>query len=184
MRRLLEIERSDYWRQAAYQLSRSVEQALDNKPLIAPRNELNDIFTVPVPPEWLRRMPMMGYSVDEWIFSRLSLGYDVARGFVEAQEEMRRHIRPLAPSPETAAWVESMIDLNCTQAFNFTRHVSEHYPALVTSLQTRSAKRLLLNHERSLIWKMEHEGVLEDAEAHHLIDRIEEQMARMSKEED
>lgn len=193
MRRLLEIERSDYWRQfeeghigrqAAYQLSQAVEQALDNKPVIAPRNELNDIFTVPVPPEWMRKMPMMGYSVDEWIFTRLSLGYDVARGFVEAQEEMRRHVKQLAPSSETAKWVEAMIDLNCTQAFNFTRHVSEHYPALVSSLQTRSAKRLLLNHERSLVWKLEHDGVLEEAEAHHLIDEIEIQMARISKEDD
>jgi len=193
MRRLLEIERSDYWRQfeegfigrqAAYLLSRSVEQALDNKPVIAPRNELNDIFTVPVPPEWLRRIPMMGRSIDEWIFTRLSLGYDVARGFVEAQEEMRRHVAELSPSNETARWVEAMLDLNCTQAVNFTRHVATHYPALVASLQTRSAKRLLLNHQRSLIWNMQHEGVLEEAEAHHLIEEIEAQMASMRSESD
>jgi NhaP-type Na+/H+ or K+/H+ antiporter len=193
MRRLLEIERSDYWRQfeeghigrqAAYQLSNSVEQALDNKPVIAPRNQLNDIFTVPVPPEWIRKMPMMGHSVDDWVFSRLSLGYDIARGFVEAQEQMRRHIAPLAPNKESADWVESMLDLNCIQAFNFTRHVSEHYPDLVTSLQTRSAKRLLLNHQRTLIWKMQHNGVLEEAEAQHLIDEIERQMASMRDEEE
>ena len=192
MRRLLEIERSDYWRQfeeghigrqAAYRLSRSVEQALDNKPLIAPRNELNDIFTVPVPPEWMRKMPMMGYSVDEWIFSRLSLGYDIARGFVEAQEEIRRHIHALSPSPEATARVEAMLEANAAQAFAFTRHIGEHYEWLVKSLQTRSAKRLLLNHQRTLIWKMQHEGVLEDAEAQHLIDEIEVQMANMRDEE-
>ncbi len=192
MRRLLEIERSDYWRQfeeghigrqAAHQLSEAVEQALDNQPLIAPRHALDDIFTIPVPPEWLRRIPMVGYSVDEWIFTRLSLGYDVARGFVEAQEEIRRHIPQLAPSAESARRVEAMLDLNVAQAFTFTRHVAEHYPDLVTALQTRSAKRLLLNHERSLIWNMEHEGVLEEAEAHHLIDRIEDQMAQMSRDE-
>jgi NhaP-type Na+/H+ or K+/H+ antiporter len=192
MRRLLEIERSDYWRQfeeghigrqAAHHLSRAVEEALDNAPVIAPRHALDDIFTIPVPPEWMRRLPMVGYSVDEWIFTRLSLAYDIARGFVEAQEEMRRHLSELTPSVDAAHRVEEMLDRNCLQAHTFSRRVSDHYPELLTTLQIRSAKRLLLNHERSLIWKMEHEGVLETAEAQHLINRIEVQMAQMREAE-
>lgn len=193
MRRLLEIERSDYWRQfeeghigrqAAFELSRTVEQALDNKPLIAPRRELENIFSIPAPPEWVQHVPMMGTSVEEWLFTRLSLGYDIARGFVEAQEEMRKHIARLCPNDKAEQNAQSMIDQNCTRAFAFTRHVGKHYPALVASLQSHSARRLLLNHKRSLIWKMQHNGVLEEAEAQHLIEEIENEMVRMRDNED
>jgi NhaP-type Na+/H+ or K+/H+ antiporter len=191
MRRLLEIERSDYWRQfeegyigrnAAATLSRSVEQALDNRPVITPRAELDHIFSIPTPPDWMHHIPMMGRSMDDWLFSRLSLAYDIARGFVEAQEDMRRHIPKLSPNPEVSERVEAMIDKNCSQAFAFTHYIGEHFASLVTSLQTRSAKRLLLNHERSLIWKMQHDGVLEETEALYLIEQIEDQMANMRKE--
>lgn len=188
MRRLLEIERSDYWRQfeegyigrqAAFILSRSVEHALDNNPVIAPRSELDAIFTVPTPPGWLHHVPMMGRSMDDWLFSRLSLAYDVARGFVEAQEAMRRHLDELSPNTEIRGQVELMLERNCNRAFGFTRFVGEKYAPLITSLQMRSAKRLLLNHERTLVWKMQHDGVLEEAEAQHMIEEIEDQMVRM-----
>ncbi len=100
-----------------------------------------------------------------------------------AQEEMRRHIKALQPDDATGHHIEAMIDKNCTQAFSFTRHLNLEYPELITQLQSKSARRLLLNHERSLIWKMEHEGVLETAEAQHLIDNIETQMLKMREEE-
>jgi len=191
MRRLLEIERSDYWRQfeegnigrqAAFVLSRSVEQALDNNPLIAPRQSLDESFKVPAPPKWLQKVPVMGQSMEQWLFSRLSLSYDIARGFVVAQEEMRKHIKALQPDDKTGEYIAAMIDKNCTQAFSFTQHINREYPELIASLQSKSARRLLLNHERSLIWKMEHDGVLETAEAQHLIDNIEDQMLKMRSE--
>lgn len=192
MRRLLEIERSDYWRQfeeghigrqAAFVLSRSIEHALDNNPVIAPRHTLGNVFKVPTPPNWLHKLPLMGSSMEEWLFTHLSLSYDIARGFVNAQEEMRHHINDLQPDKQTGNDIEDMIDKNCSQAFTFTRHISNEFPKLITQLQSKSARRLLLNHERSLIWKMEHDGVLEAAEAQHLIDIIETQMLKMREEE-
>ena len=54
--------------------------------------------------------------------------------------------------------------------------IKDEYSSLISSLQLSSAQRLILNHERSLIWKMQHEGVLEDAEAQKLIQVIEEKM--------
>ena len=192
MRRLLEIERSNYWRQfeeghigrqAAFKLSRSVEYALDNNPVIAPRSSLEVSFKVPTPPKWFQEFPVMGHSFEEWLFTRLSLSYDIARGFVTAQEEMRQHIKALQPDEKTGDRIEAMIDQNCTMAFAFTHHINREHPELVTQLQSKSARRLLLNHERALIWKMEHEGVLEAAEAQHLIDDIETQMLKLREDE-
>lgn len=191
MRRLLEIERSDYWRQfeeghigrqAAFILSRSVEQALDNQPVISPRVFLEEKFKVPTPPKWIQELPIMGQSMEKWLFSQLSLNYDIARGFVTAQEEMRLHVKALQPDQKTGEEIEAMIDKNCTQAFSFTRHINHEYPEFISQLQSKSAQRLLLNHERSLILKMEHDGVLETAEAQHLIDNIETQMINVRKQ--
>ena len=187
-RRLLEIERSDYWRQfeegnigrqAAFTLSRSVEQALDNNPVISPRDLLDESFKVPTPPTWLHKLPVMGEHMQEWLFSRLSLSYDIARGFVEAQEEMRKHIDALQASKESAIYVNELIDQNTNKAFAFTQHINNKYPELIAKLQKKSAQRLLINHKRSLIWKMEHDGVLEAAEAQHLIDNIELEMLKL-----
>ena len=192
MRRLLEIERSDYWRQyeegyigrhAALKLSNSVENALDNNPVIAPRHSLEDSFKPPTQPKWIHGLPVIGDSMDEWLFTRLSLAYDIARGFVTAQEEMRSHVKSLQPDTQSGEYVEAMIDQNCAMAFAFTRYLNREYPDLVARLQYKSARRLLLNHERTLIWKMEHEGVLEAAEAQHLIDNIENQMLELREEE-
>ena len=192
MRRLLEIERSDYWRQfeqghigrqAALVLSRSVEHALDNNPVIAPRSSIEESLKAPSRPKWLRELPVIGQSMDEWLFTHLSLGYDIARGFVTAQEEMRKHVKALQPDEHSGARVEAMIDQNCAMAFAFTGYINREYPELVTQLQSKSARRLLLNHERSLIWRMEHEGVLEPTEARHLIDDIETRMLKLRQEE-
>ncbi|MBT4835970.1 MAG: sodium:proton antiporter [Methylococcales bacterium] len=190
MRRLLEIERSDYWqqfedghigRQAAFLLSRSIEHALDNEPVISPRTTLEESFKIPNPPKWIQKLPIMGQSMDNWLFTRLSLNYDVARGFVAAQEVLRQHIQSLQPDEITGGKVEAMIDKNCTQVFSFIRHINQVYPQLIEQLQSKSAKRLLLNHERSLIWGMQHDGILETAEAQHLIDNIETKMIKVRK---
>ncbi len=192
MRRLLEIERSDYWRQyeeghigrqAVFELSRSVDLALDSRPVISPRPSLQAVFVVPTPPQWMHHLPVMGSSMEEWLMSRLSLSYDIARGFVAAQEEMRCHVEKLRPDREAGQRIETMVDGNCTEAFSFIRHISEKYPLLIQQLQSRSARRMLLNHRRSLIWKMQHDGILEEAEAQHLIDNIETKLVEIRQEQ-
>jgi len=185
MRRLLEIERSSYWQQfehgyigrhAANALSSSVEEALDNTPLIHPRKTLLKNFSLPLPPYWMLHLPFLSAKVHDWVFSRLSLNYDIARGFVEGQDEMTKHLDALSPSDKTTKEAERMIEANRQDAFAFIKMIEGEYASLISSLQLSSARRVILNHERSLIWKMQHEGVLEDAEAQRLIDVIEEKM--------
>ena len=174
MRRLLEIERSSYWKQyekgyigkhAANTLSSSVEEALDNEPVIFPRPALSKSFSLPLPPYWVLHFPFISTHAEDWIFTRLSLNYDIARGFVEAQEEMQKHIVELAYSTQLQEEIREMIEKNKMAAFEFTKMIEREYSSLISSLQVSSAQRLILNHERSLIWKMQHEGILEDTEA-------------------
>ena len=185
MRRLLEIERSDYWRQfeeghigrqATFILSRSIEQALDNTPQITPRPILEELFGAHTAPKWMNSVPFMRGYVSDWRFTYLSLSYDVARGFITAQDEIELYVRELQPSQESGDKIRDMIEKNRSMTFSYIHHIAKEYPELITQLQSKAAKRLLLNHERSLIWQMEHEGVLENAEAQHLIDNIEAKM--------
>jgi NhaP-type Na+/H+ or K+/H+ antiporter len=185
MRRLLEIERRSYWQQvengyigqiASKALSDSVEIALDDTPLIAPRKGLDKYFSYPSPPSWMTHIPLFSRYLDTWIFNRVSLCYDVARGFMEAQEEMKKHIAKLAPSSDAKMEAENLIDNNRQVAFEFAKLIEIEYASSIASLQLNSAQRLILNHERSLIWKMQREGVLEDSEAQKLVEIIEEKM--------
>jgi len=187
MRRLLEIERSSYWKQfekgyigrhAANSLASSVEEALDNNPVIFPRRTLSKNFSLPLPPYWIVHIPFFSKQAQEWIFTRLSLNYDIARGFVEAQDEMKKHIDELSYSEDLTAQIEDMIEKNRLCAYEFINMIEEEYSSLISSLQLSSAQRLILNHERSLIWKLHKEGVLEDAEAQKLIEAIEIKMQK------
>jgi len=121
----------------------------------------------------------MGHHMQNWLFTHLSLSYDIARGFVEAQEEIRKHIISLQPNEQSGKYVNSLIEKNRLLDYCLNGHINNQYPELVTKLQKKSARRLLINHERSLIWKMEHDGVLEVAETQHLIENIEEQMLKI-----
>lgn len=185
MRRLLEVERKTYWKlfengyigkHASKALTDSVEAALDNTPEIAPRPSLEKNLSLPRPPYWMLHLPFCSQKVEDWIFSHLSLNYDIARGFVEAQDEMKRHLDELAPSEEIKAVATELIEDNRRAAFNFTKKIESEYTSLISSLQMSSAQRLILNHERSLIWKMHKEGVIEDSEAEKLVQIVETQM--------
>ena len=97
---------------------------------------------------------------------------------------MLRHLDKLSPSDEAKEKVKTMIEHNKSEVSIFIKHLGREYASLVESLQDGSARRLLLNHERSLIWNMEHDGVLEEAEAHHLIELVEQQMETMAHKRD
>lgn len=185
MRRLLEIERKTYWqlyekgyigKHASSLLTASVESALDNQPVIAPRQTLAKNLSLPLPPYWMLNLPFFSKKAEHWIFTNLSLNYDIARGFVEAQDEMKKHLNELAPSAESKAEAERLIEDNRHAAFDFTKMIEAEYATLISSLQLSSARRLILNHERSLIWKMHKEGVIEDSEAEKLVEMIEVKM--------
>lgn len=191
MRRLLEIERSNYWhqfaeghigRRAMLDLTHAVEEALDNSPQIGPRLGLVPIWDTPSIPSWVNHVPLLNKRMQRWLFTRLSLNYDIARGFVVAQNEIVNHVVSLSPCETVQEKVNSMIKQNILDAMAFTETLNLRYEELVLKLQLASARRLLLNHERSLVWKMEEEGVLEEAEAQILIERLEKQMAEMTQQ--
>lgn len=189
-RRLLETERKHYWtqfeqgvlgKQATNRLVEAVERALDGEPKIGDREKLFSVWQLPA---WLE--PFRAYSWSNKLllklyFSKLALGYDIARGFIQAQETLESHIDTLAHSPEAAAEVRSAVQANKQLTIERIQDLYTSFPEIIQALQSQSATRLLLNRERAIIKEQLKQAVLDKPEAQRLLDDVEHRMAALQK---
>lgn len=184
-RRLLETERKDYWSQfeqgtlgkhATKRLVEAVEHALDGEPCIGPRPELFQSWKIPHIFEYLRHNPFINQILLHLYFDRLALGYDIARGFIQAQEALNSHIASLAPNPEAALAVHKLVADNKHMTQQWIESLRESFPEIIQQLQSQAAIRLLLNRERSIISQLLKQAVLDTPEAQRLLSNVESRM--------
>ncbi|NQY94526.1 MAG: cyclic nucleotide-binding domain-containing protein, partial [Campylobacteraceae bacterium] len=64
---------------------------------------------------------------------------------------------------------------------NYIANISSVFPEIVCAIQTRTANRLLLNRERSMIKKLLEAGVLDSPEASRMIEDVEGRMFSLLK---
>jgi NhaP-type Na+/H+ or K+/H+ antiporter len=184
-RRLLETERKNYWSQfeqgtlgkhATKRLVEAVEHALDGDPCIGPRPELFKSWKIPAVFDHLRRNNRINQLLIRLYFNRLALGYDIARGFIQAQEALDSHIEALAPNPAAAEQVHQLVKENKLLTQQRIESLRESFPEIIQQLQSQAATRLLLNRERSIIHQQLTQAVLDTPEAQRLLDDVEERM--------
>lgn len=189
-RRLLESERKFYWESykgghlgaaASKSLNMIVEEALDEYPTITPRPLLNKMWTIPRFYSFFENVPFVGNIVLHYSFSRIALSYEVARGFLEAQEEILSHVDTLAPSEEENKAVREDVLKNKQNTFEYIANISTGFPEIICAIQTRTANRLLLNRERKVIKHLLETGVLDTPEALKMIDEVEIKMFKLLK---
>ncbi|WP_349629460.1 Crp/Fnr family transcriptional regulator [Motilimonas eburnea] len=189
-RRLLETERKHYWTQfeqgtlgksATAKLVEAVEQALDGDPSIGPRNRLFNSWSLPAWAEGFRHIPLCNRLLLRLYFSRLALGYDVARGFIQAQEALESHIDSLAPNGEAAERVHAQVKQNKATTFERIESLRESFPEIIQALQSQTAARLLLNRERAVIGELLKQAVLDKPEAARMLDDVEARMMALQK---
>ncbi|MCG8614336.1 MAG: cation:proton antiporter, partial [Pseudomonadales bacterium] len=187
-RQLLETERNHYWlqykegllgRHATNKLVDVVEHALDGEPTLSPRPELLKLWNVPTLTHFLNKFPLLSRIAVVTSFRRMTLGYDIARGFINAQHEIERYIDTLAPSDTDKEAVELEIQQNKSDTLERIEQLRETFPEIISRLETNAAKRLLLNKERLVIYELIERGVLDHPEAKKLIAAIEERMSRL-----
>ena len=184
-RRLLETERKHYWsqfeqgtlsKQATNRLVEAVEQALDGDPCIGPRPKLFNQWQIP---EWLNTFRKYGFFNQVLIkayFNRLALGYDVARGFIQAQDALDSHIDSLAPNPEAATQIHGLVTENKKMTYGRIDSLRESFPEIIQALQSQAAIRLLLNRERAVVNEQLKLAVLDKPEAARMLENVEERM--------
>jgi len=189
-RRLLETERQFYWsqfsqgslsRQATKQLVTAVEFALDGKAEISPRKTLLDSWKTPSYIRWFYHIPFLNQLVVDLSFERLSLSYDTARGFIQGQEEIQKHLPSLSNSEQDKQLVEQEIEDNKKQTRLYIHKIRENFPELSYSLETHAAHRLLLNLERVYLNDLINKGVFDESEAKKLTKEIEYKLIHLTK---
>ncbi|NRB38040.1 MAG: cation:proton antiporter [Pseudomonadales bacterium] len=189
-RRLLETERKHYWTQfeqgilgkgATHRLVDGVEHALDGEPQIGQRQQLYNLWKTPWLLDKLRKISFLKNIALHLFFERLALGYDVARGFIQAQEELQSHIISLAPNDEEAAAVSTIVNQNKLETLEHIQELRESFPEIIHTLETHTATRLLLNRERSVIQQLLKQAVLDKPEAERMIDSVEARMENLQK---
>ncbi len=201
-RRVLQKEKSSYWHQfkegllgpsAVMGLSDTIEKILDEGGLISlsQRQDLEESWKTGKWLDVMQRIPFLASISRRHFFEQISVSYDSARAFVQAQEDalklIERMIRGLeAESIENKEKDGKILDLleeevteNRMLGQTFLRNLRKNYPEIYTAVATRQAIRTLLNYEKYTVERMLKNGQLESAEAHKLIEEIEERMKRL-----
>lgn len=189
-RRLLETERKFYWKcfdegslraEPVKYLTSAVEEALDEYPTITPRPILEKLWHIPSYLHLSKKIPLISTLILKFSFNRLAQGYETARGFMDAQDEMLRHIDKLGASKQDIKSVKKDILLNKTRTYEYMENINSTFPQIVCAIQTRTANRLLLNKQRDIIGKLQKNGMLDKPEASRMIDEVENRMYSLGK---
>ncbi|WP_028108483.1 cation:proton antiporter [Ferrimonas futtsuensis] len=189
-RRLLETERQSYWsqfesgtlgRHSTQLLVQLVERALDGDAEIGPRGALQPLWATPLWLSWGRRFPIFQAPANSVFYNHLALGYDLARGFMEAQLELKSHIQELAPDNSLAQRLEGEVEQNLSMAERHISQIRGCHPELVQALETQAASRLLLNRERTVIRRQMGMAVLAQPEAQRLLEGVEGRMHNLQR---
>ncbi|WP_199911760.1 hypothetical protein [Dongshaea marina] len=130
---------------------------------------------------WLRKMPGCSKLAAHMAFRRMTLGYDIARGFVQAQDEMLSHVHELAPSKAVDEKVREDILANKRDTFGHIEQLRQCFPEVIRSLETGCTLRILLNRERHLLKKMHENAILAKPEAEKLLEQVEQKMHDLSQ---
>lgn len=201
-RRILEKEKSSYWHQfkdgllgpnAVMGLSDTIQKILDEGGLIplSQRKDLEESWKTSRLLDVMQKIPFLAKLSRRVFFERISVSYDSARAFVQAQEDalklIERMMRGLEAesigNKEDDAKILDLLEEEVTEnrmlGQTFLRNLRKNYPEIYTAVATRQAIRTLLNYERYTVERMQKNGRLESGEACKIIEEIEERMKRL-----
>jgi NhaP-type Na+/H+ or K+/H+ antiporter len=200
-RRILEKEKSSYWHQfkdgllgpvAVRRLSETINDILDAGGMIplSERKDLEESWKTPKLLNWIQALPMAGRMTKQTFFERLSISYDSARGFVEAQEEALKLVESMyrglkaddqmnEEEEKNLAIIEEEINENKIHGQTFIRNIRKNFPEIYSAIATRQAIRSMLNYERRTVERLQKNGRLESGEAQKMISNIEERMKKL-----
>ncbi len=193
-KRLLQREKSSYWRQfeegllgrdAVHKLSDTMDEMLDSEGLIslAERKDLELLWRTPKFLNIMQNLPIVGKKAQKMFFEHLFVGYDSARGFVRAQEDTMKLLNSMAiaddeDGADTSIFnsIEDEINENRIQGLTFLRNLRDAFPEIYNAIETRQATRSLLNHQQHTVDRMLKQGRIDNEEAAKILEHIEEQM--------
>ncbi len=158
-----------------------MEHALDVYPNLYPRPSLQKLLRTRPFMMKLRKVPVIGRKAEQLAFKRLTTDYEVARGFARAQIHIMGYVRRLSPARELTRELRDEIILNKRETLMGIAQLGAEYPRMISGIETRVAKRILLNQERISIASLVESGVLDTTEAEKMIEDVEQRMQQLDK---
>lgn len=194
-RRILEKEQSSYWNQfkdgllgatAVQRLSQGISEMLDHGGRIplSERKYLDHLWATPKILSSLQTIPVLNAFTRTAFSERLSMSYDIAKGFIVAQEEVGKLVKSFASqgmesSSAGVAAIEEEINHNRIRGLTFLKNLREAYPEIAAAIETKQAIRSVLNHERNTIKKMQKDGRIDADEAASMVSDVEKRMQKL-----
>jgi len=195
-RRILEKEKSSYWHQfgdgllgaiAVRRLADGVSEFLDEggKVPLTERDYLDKLWSSPKFLNKIKEIPLLGNFAKGELSNNMSMSYDIARGFVVAQEEVVKLVESLAGGDDGASHGEMVTQLqgeinkNRMRGLNFLKNMREANPEIAAAIETKQAIRSVLNKERGEIKRLKSDGRIEADEAERMVESVEERMKRL-----
>jgi len=180
-RRILEHERCSYWsqyregflgREATSRLIDAVDQALDGTPKIHPRPQLLRYWNGSVPVGWMHRLPFLARLASRIAYRHLVLGYDMARGFVQAQNASLAQLDTLTDDRHSILRVRAELVANKHETYTMLLQLKQAFPELARRAELHSAQRTLLIQKRAMVEQLHQQALLDPAEAERMLDQI------------
>lgn len=197
-KRILEKEKSSYWHQfkdgllgpvAVRRLSDGIDELLDEGGLtsLSHRKDLELLMAMPKLLAKFQTVPLLKAITTHRFIDRLSVSYDCARGFVEAQDEAIKLVESMYRSLDkndvegnkNLGIIEGEINENKIEGLTFIRNLKKSYPEIYDAISTRQAIRTLLNYELNTVERLQKNGRIDSGEAHKMIHHIEERMKKL-----
>ncbi|OFX18122.1 MAG: hypothetical protein A2033_03625 [Bacteroidetes bacterium GWA2_31_9] len=196
-KRVLEKEKSSYWYQfkegmlsssAVRTLSGSIDEMMDSEGImsLAHRKDLEDLMKTPSFYKILKPIPLLNTIGQRFFFDRLAKGYDCARGFVEAQDEVLKLVESMYRSyagdkenTDHLTKIEEEINENKIEGLTFLRNLRKNYSDIYNAITTKHAIRTLLNYELKTVERLVKNGRIDSGEAEKLTEHIEERMKKL-----
>jgi len=197
-RRILEKEKSSYWKQfkdgllepESYQILVSeINEIIDSKGDV-PLSQREDIEKLFATPKYLtnKKISFLSRFFERALFNRMTISYDSARGFVDAQEDCLKLLQSMmrsSSSDDEAKQLEILqkeIEENQIIGMTYLRNIGKEYPEIYNAISTRKSIRTVLNYEKHTIQRLNKNGRLTDDEAAQLIKGVEKRMKKLRDE--
>ncbi|XP_064635099.1 sperm-specific sodium:proton exchanger-like [Lineus longissimus] len=113
------------------------------------------------------------------INEQLSFGYDVGKGYVFGEEEVRKHIDLMVDDKGIAKNLKTIIDTGRLNVVRELGMLQRQNPGIAVSVKTRQAIRNVLNTMRDNLTQLKGDGLLDETEARKLEANLEAKMKQI-----
>ncbi|KAF0287203.1 Sodium/hydrogen exchanger 11 [Amphibalanus amphitrite] len=107
------------------------------------------------------------------INQRLSLGYDIGKGYVVGEEEVAKYINHMVDHKQILESLKRLSDESRLMVIRDLGMLQREHPGIAIAVKTRQAVRSVLNNVRETITELKEGGLLDEAEysrLEHIID--------------